>query len=113
MSYIPLYKPTFAKSIKKYQSIKKQIEKKVFSILEDPYYNTEKLTNKRGHDLRGLRSKRIDLNFRIIFGICEECRDLQLEDKNINICIDCSDELDGKTLIFLAVGPHEDAYGLG
>lgn len=113
MSYTPLYKPSFGKSIKKYQSMKKQIENKILAILKDPYYNTEQLTDKRGHDLRGLRSKRIDRNFRVIFGICEECLKLQLDDKNINICVDCSDDLDEKTVIFLAIGPHEDAYDLG
>ena len=86
MSYTPLYKPTFDKNLKIYASLKKQIEKKVIFILDDPYYNTEPLQDKKGYDLRGLRSKKIDRNFRIIFAICEECKQMRLQDKNINIC---------------------------
>ena len=56
MNFIPFFKPQFAKDIKTYASMKKQIEKKVESILADPYHNTEPIENKDGHDLRGLRS---------------------------------------------------------
>lgn len=74
MSFIPYYKPQFVRDVKTYASMKSQIEKKVKSILADPYHNTEPLGNFPGHDLRGLRSKRVDKNFRIIFAICEECK---------------------------------------
>jgi len=112
MSYTPLYKPTFDKNLKIYASLKKQIEKKVIFILDDPYYNTEPLQDKKGYDLRGLRSKKIDRNFRIIFAICEECKQMRLQDKNINICIDCPEDAPEKTVIFLTVGTHKGAYTL-
>lgn len=38
MTYNPLYKPTFKKNLKIYASLKKQIEKKVMAILDNPYY---------------------------------------------------------------------------
>ena len=76
MSFIPYSKPPFAKDVKTYASMKSQIEKTVKSILADPYNNTEPLRNLPGHDSRGLRSKRVDKNFRIIFAICEECKAL-------------------------------------
>ena len=108
MTYKPLYKPQFADDVKTYASLKKQIEKKVESILEDPYHNTEPLEKKAGHDLRGLRSKRVDKNFRIIFAICEECRKLFPEKEKP--CRYCDSTIPAKSVIFFTVRPHKVVY---
>lgn len=108
MIFIPSYKPQFAKDVKTYASMKKQIEKKVKAVLANPYYNTEPLENKDGHDLRGLRSKRVDKNFRIIFAICEECK--KLFPKREKPCRYCNDDLPAKSIIFFTVGPHKIIY---
>lgn len=108
MKYTPYYKSLFGEDVKTHASIKKQIEKKVLSILEDPYYNTEALEKKGEHDLRGLRSKRVDKNFRIIFAICEECKKLFPEkDKP---CRYCDPGLPEKAVIFFTVRPHKIVY---
>ena len=108
MSFIPFYKPQFAKDVKTYASMKSQIEKKVNNILANPYYNTELLGNRPGHDLRGLRSKRVDKNFRIIFSICEECHKLFSEKENP--CRYCNRELPSRSIVFFTVRPHKIVY---
>lgn len=108
MSFIPFYKPQFAKDVKTYASMRSQIEKKVKNILADPYHNTEPLGNKEGHDLRGLRSKRVDKNFRIIFSICEEChRFFSGKEKP---CRYCDMELPYSSIVFFTVRPHKIVY---
>ena len=108
MTYKPVYKQQFADDVQTYSSMKKQIEKKVLAILESPYHNTEALEKKEGHDLQGLRSKRIDKNFRIIFAICEECKKL-FPDKE-RPCRFCEPDLPAKTVIFFNVRPHKIVY---
>ena len=49
MKYTPFYKPQFGEDVKTYASLKKQIEKKVESIISDPCLNTETLEKKDGH----------------------------------------------------------------
>jgi Txe/YoeB family toxin of Txe-Axe toxin-antitoxin module len=109
MKYNSKFKPQFKKDIKKYKSFKKRIQKKVDSIIEDPYHNTEMLEDKQNYKLYGLRSKRIDRNFRIIFAICEECRGLFTENDN-RPCYYCDKTLPDKTIIFFCAQPHEKAY---
>ena len=110
MTYTPRYRQQFAKDVKKYSGMKKQIEKKVKAVLKDPYHNTEPLENRSGYNLKGLRSKRIDRNFRIIFAICEECKKLFESNSEENICKDCGSELPENTIIFFVVRPHKIAY---
>ena len=110
MNYIPKYKPQFALDIKKYAGMKKQIEKKIFSILENPYQNTEPLENRPGYNLKGIRSKRIDRNFRILFSICEECKELFNSKIEIKPCKYCIENLPDKSIIFFTAGPHKKVY---
>ncbi|KAF1079911.1 MAG: hypothetical protein GQF41_3809 [Candidatus Rifleibacterium amylolyticum] len=108
MTFTPHYKPQFFKDVKTYASMKSQIEKKVNSILADPYHNTEPLGSQKGHDLRGLRSKRVDKNFRIIFAICEECKELFPEKDQP--CRYCDPNLPAKSVIFFTARPHKVVY---
>jgi Txe/YoeB family toxin of Txe-Axe toxin-antitoxin module len=110
MNYTPKYRPQFAADIKKYSSMKKQIEKKVLSILENPYYNTEPLENRPIYNLMGIRSKRIDRNFRILFSICEECRDLFTKVSDAKPCTYCDKGLPDNCIIFFVVRPHKKVY---
>lgn len=108
MTYNHLYKPVFLENLKTYSSLKKQVKSKIKAILENPYHNTEPLSKVGKFDLRGLRSKRIDKNFRIIFAICEECKK-NLPD-NDRPCFICDPEIPEQTVIFFAFGPHKDIY---
>lgn len=111
MSYIPKFLPTFIKDLKAYSSLNKQIQKKIDNILEDPYYNTEMLENRGRQNLKGVRSKRIDKNFRIIFAVCEECKDFLTADKTFdNPCKYCDPDFPDKAVIFFTVRPHKIVY---
>ncbi len=106
-NYEAVYEDRFVRNLRRYSSIRQNIKRRIERILNDPYQNTEALTDASGRlNLRGCRSTRIDRNFRIIFAICEECRDI-LE------CEYCfCDGLSTKTVVVLTVGPHDKAYAL-
>lgn len=105
--YETAYEERFVRNLRRYSSIRQNIKRRVERVLSDPYQNTEDLVDVSGKlNLRGCRSARIDRNFRIIFVICEECR-------NIPECEYCfCNDLPDKTVIFLTVGPHDRAYAL-
>ncbi len=105
--YEAAYEERFVSNLRRYSSIRKNIKRCVERVLSDPYQNTEALVDISGKlNLRGCRSARVDRNFRVIFVICEECR-------NIPECEYCfCDDLPDKTVIFLTVGPHDRAYAL-
>jgi Txe/YoeB family toxin of Txe-Axe toxin-antitoxin module len=93
--------------LNRYSSIRRYIRRHVERVLKDPYHNTEFLEDITGKlNLTGCRSTRIDRNFRIIFVICEECRNM--EDCEYCFCENLSDE----TVVFLTVGPHDKAYAI-
>ena len=102
------YKPYFTKEfndrIQKYQSLKKQIASKVRQLLKDPYRaaKSEQVVG----NLKGLRSSRVTRSMRIIYAICEECR--QHGDQEL---VGCSSELcermDNNVVIFLTFDVHE------
>ncbi len=106
-NYESVYEKQFVRNIRKYSSLRKQIKRRIERILENPYNNTESLTDSSGKlNLLGCRSVRIDRNFRVIFVVCEECR-------KISECEFCfCDNVSDNTVIFLTVGPHDKAYAV-
>ena len=105
--YQAVYEDLFVRNLHRYASVRKATRRRVERVLEDPYMNTEALGDISNRlNLTGCRSARIDRNFRIIFVICEEC-------KNISDCEYCfCDNLPDKTVVFLTVGPHDKAYAI-
>lgn len=105
--YQPEFEDRFVCRRRRYRSLRKQIQRHVDQVLDDPYTGTERLGRiPGGLDLRGCRSVRVTRNFRIIFVVCEECR-------QVPGCRFCFCEgLPDKTVVFLTVGPHEKAYSL-
>ncbi|OQY49964.1 MAG: hypothetical protein DRR08_33710 [Candidatus Parabeggiatoa sp. nov. 2] len=76
-NYTAVYEERFTQNLRSYTSIRQRIKRRIERILCDPYANTELLGDASGKlDLRGCRSARIDKNFRVIFVICEECREI-------------------------------------
>ncbi len=105
--YSAVYEERFTRNLRRYASLRQRIKRRIERTLSDPYANTELLGDVSGKlNLRGCRSARIDRNFRIIFVICEECRNIP----KCNYCF-CEGLLD-KTVIFLTVGPHDKAYAM-
>lgn len=108
--YASKFRPKFLLNLKRYAGMKSQIEKKIQSILDDPYHNTEPLEKRPKVDLYGLRSKRVDRNFRIIFAVCEECRRLFPDRHDQRACKNCPPEFHDLTVVFFAVRPHDVVY---
>lgn len=104
MSCQAFYTARFNKRYKTFQSMQPRIKKMIGQILSNPYKRTERLTHKSGFNLKGCRSAHAGRNFRIIFVICAECR--QEPACEYCFCEDLSDE----AVVFLTVGPHEQAY---
>ena len=107
MTYQVELTPLFRRNLWRYRSMRKQIQRHVSQVLDDPYRNTERLGQTPGGlDLRGCRSIRVTRNFRIIFVVCGECR-------RVHGCQFCFCEgLPDKAVVILTVGPHERAYAM-
>ena len=105
--YTPVFENAFATNFIRYSAMRRQTQRRVDRIIADPYHNTEALTDlRRGTNLLGCRSARVDRNFRIIFVICEECRPIL----DCEYCF-CEEHTD-QTIVFLTVGPHDSAYAM-
>ncbi len=106
-NYEAVYEKLFVYNLRRYSSMRQGIKRRVERVLLEPYYNTEILGDPSGKlNLLGCRSARVDRNFRIIFVICEECRDIP--ESEYCFCENLSD----KTVVFLTVGPHDKAYAI-
>ena len=105
--YNAVYEAQFKRNIRRYKSLRQRLKRRIERLLIDPYANTEKLHGTGNQlNLRGCRSARLDRNFRIIFVICEECREVH----ECEYCF-CNDLVD-KTVVFLTFGPHDRAYAM-
>ena len=106
-NYKPYFAPEFLKQTEKHQHLKKILAKKIELLCEDPYANckSELLVG----ELKGLRSARVTKSFRIIFTICEECRNRKFQNFVGCSYIICK-EMDLKTIIFLTLGSHDIVY---
>lgn len=98
------FEDAFVQALKKHQSIKKDIEKKVLMIMEHPVEMGEPLKG----NFRGFYSCPVKKNFLIIYLYCEACR--KKGDDQFVLCSDCSDTED-ETIKFVLFGPHDSAYG--
>ena len=107
IKYEAIYEKLFIRNLRRHSSLKGRIKRRVERIIENPYNNTEALADiTKRLNLIGCRSARIDQNFRIVFVICEECRNLP--DCEFCFCGNLPDQ----TIIFLTVGPHDKAYSM-
>lgn len=97
-----LFGETFLKSLKEYSSIKKEIQKRVDLIIDNPLHGEPLKGN-----LRGFYSTPVKRNFLIIYLYCHTCR--KKGDFKVVLCSDCEDYPDD-TIKFIALGPHDKAY---
>jgi mRNA-degrading endonuclease YafQ of YafQ-DinJ toxin-antitoxin module len=76
-------------------------------LSQNPYTNckSELLVG----ELKGMRSARITKSFRFIFSICEECRARKFQ-KLVGCSPQLCEKMDLKTIVFLTVGTHGEAY---
>ena len=99
------FEEAFLKAIRKHASIKKAVKKKVDMIIENPMVIGEPLKG----NWRGFYSCPVRRNFIIIYLYCEVCR--KKGDDVVVACSDCTETSD-KTIKFVLLGPHDEAYGI-
>lgn len=105
--YAEYYEDRFRRNLSRYPQLRERLARLTQRIARDPYHNTEQLSGQPGSlDLRGCRSCRIDRNFRVVFVICEECR--QITECRYCFCQGLPD----KSVVFLTFGPHRLAYAM-
>ena len=106
--YEVAYESRFLKDLRRYRSLRKQIQRHIAQVLADPYQGTERLGYRTGGlDLRGCRSVRVTRNFRILFVICEECR--QVPECQFCYCEGLTD----RTVVFLSRTTRESIFAAG
>ena len=105
--YNTYFLPEFLNQLKKYAHLKNLVQKKINLLALNPYSNckSELLLG----ELKGLRSARLTKSFRIIFVICEECKNRNFA-RYINCPQKYCNSFSLKTIIFLTFGPHEKIY---
>lgn len=99
------FEKAFLEAVKKHSSIKKQIEKKVQMILENPISLGEPLKG----NFRGFYSCPVKKSYLIVYLYCDLCR--KKGDSEVVACSDCSETPDA-TIKFVMFAPHDDAYGI-
>jgi addiction module RelE/StbE family toxin len=97
------FEAAFLKSVKKHASIRHLVKNKVDMILENPVAMGEQLKG----NWQGFYSCPVKRNFIIIYLYCEVCR--KKKDDAVVLCSDCETTPD-KTLKFVLLGPHDQAY---
>jgi len=107
MKYEGYFTKTFKESIEKYPDKKKRIKALIDKILYNPFYRSHRLKKAKGIDLRGKRSRHLTNNFVIIYTVCDECINSNLQ--KYNQCINCDGQAK-KRVIFIAFGTHKDIY---
>ena len=98
-----LFSESFLKSLKKHSSLKEEIRRKVYMIIESPVTSGEPLKG----NFRGFYSTPVKKNFLIIFLYCNSCRK-KGDDRTI-LCSDCQ-ECSNDIIKFIEIGPRDKAY---
>lgn len=98
-----LFSDAFVKSLRIHSAIKKAVQRKVDSIIENPIAYGEPLKG----NFKGYYSCPVKKNFLVIYLYCMVCR--KKGDDNVVSCADCA-QCPDETIKFVALGPHDDAY---
>lgn len=116
--YKPLYHPNFLRRLKKkkFASWKPGLQEAVRKILADPYKaRYKKLGKKYRYDYRGKSSYKLGNGDRIIYMICEECKN-DREDYQLNLEYNCARycniQSSKETVVFLTFGSHKEVLGI-
>jgi len=106
-TYKPYFTREFNDRLLKYIGLKKQVANKVRKLLKEPYRanKSEQLTG----NLKGLRSARITRSIRIIYVICEECRNRGQEEL-VGCSLELCKRMENDAIIFLTLDVHEKVY---
>lgn len=100
MAYILRVTETYQQQKKKPTDLQKQLQRTEERLRRAPTKLAHSEELKAG--LKGKRSCRIKSNWRLIFTICEECREAKHQDTNLLDCPGCADQSD-KTVNLLYI----------
>jgi len=101
-NYSPLYTPTAQEQIEGLNpSDKARLKERIDSLIADPWHNTEFLKGQ----YRGKRKIRLNRLDRLVFVICEECR--ELNHFIYNQCNDCKDIPENTIVIGFIIFGHK------
>jgi len=100
-NYKPLYSPRFKEQLKQLsQRDVSKIEQQISDLLSDPWHNTEFLKGQ----YRGKRKIWLNRLDRLVFVICEECR--ESGHRSFNQCADCDSVPDNTVVIGFIIFGH-------
>jgi hypothetical protein len=105
-NYVPEYAPSFSEQLvgmppKFIESVKKKIE----ALSNDPYHNTRFMKGQH----KGKRKARLNDSDRLVFVICEECR--ELGHWRYNRCRDCATTPENTLVIAYIIFGHDYKRG--
>lgn len=101
-NYVPTYTKYFQKQIKKLEKkLKQRIEQKIADLQEDPYHNTPFAKGQ----WRGKRHFYINRSDRILFAVCEECKNAGHQP--FNGCSECGKLPENAFVVFLCIFGHK------
>ncbi|WXG43065.1 MAG: type II toxin-antitoxin system RelE/ParE family toxin [Promethearchaeati archaeon SRVP18_Atabeyarchaeia-1] len=92
----------FIKLVKRDPELKRRLESRIEELSIDPRLGTTLYK----WDYQGWRKARVG-EYRIILGVCEECR--QIRNPNLQRCIDC-DQMTDNLVKLIEVGHRNDVY---
>ena len=98
-----LFSDAFVKSLRIHSAVKKAVQRKVDSIIENPVAFGEPLKG----NFKGYYSCPVKKNFLVIYLYCKVCR--KKGDDGVVSCADCA-QCPEETIKFVALGPHDEAY---
>ncbi len=106
-NFKPYNTKNFNNIVQKFQTLKKQIASKVRQLLKDPYRaaKSEQLVG----NVKGLRSALVTRSMRIIFAICDECRQ-NCKKELVGYCSEICEQMDDDVVIFLTFDVYDKVY---
>jgi len=98
----------FQKHLKKFSKrsalLKERVREKMEGLMDDPLRNSEELTG----DFKGKRRIYVGKSgFRVIYSVCNECREKNYE--RFNSCFDCKDR-DNNSIVFFDIIRRSQGY---
>jgi Txe/YoeB family toxin of Txe-Axe toxin-antitoxin module len=101
-NYNPFYTETVKEQIKGLDARSRgRVEERIKDLIADPWHNTEFLKAQ----YRGKRKLRLNYTDRLVFVICEECRELR--HFVYNKCRDCDETAENTIVIAFIIFGHE------
>jgi len=104
-TYVDVYLPSFKENLKdQTNEYLRIVASKIEDLKQDPWHNSELMKGR----YKGRRKVRINSSDRLVFIVCEECRESKFQ--KIFMCSDCKSVKDN-TLIFTNIILEHDYKG--